>query len=86
MLGQQVAVRRGIRLAGQLVEAVGCVAPAWAPEGLTHLPLDPGDVAEEGRPVFAGGAGGPAPGLTSGAVAVADGSVSFDTCRARGHP
>ena len=78
VLGQQVAVRRGIRLAGQLVEAVGRVAPAWAPEGLTHLPLDPGDVAEAdlsslGMPAARRRA------LTSGAVAVADGSVSFDT-------
>ncbi len=82
VLGQQVTLARGIKLAGQLVEAVGRPAPDWAPPGLTHLPLEAADVAQADLSAL-GMPNARRRALTASAEAVLSGSLSFDVHASR---
>ena len=82
VLGQQVTLGRGLRLAGQLVSAVARPAPDWAPSGLTHLPLSAADVAAADLSML-GMPGARRRALTAAAEAVASGVVSFDAHASR---
>ena len=82
VLGQQVTLARGIKLAGQLVEAVGRPAPTWAPSGITHLPLNAADVAQADLSAL-GMPNARRRALTASAEAVLSSSLSFDVHASR---